>query len=101
MCNKPFCVIITLLVVIGGINWGLVGLGGFLGMDLNVVKLLLGAWPMVEWIVYLVVGVATLIFGFYALKSGGICVCEVKAPEKPAESAEPMVPPEPSETTEE
>ncbi len=98
MCNKPFCVIITLLVVIGGINWGLVGLGGFLDMNLNVVNLLLGAWPMVEWIVYLLVGIATLVFGFYALKSGGICVCEVKAPEKPAE---PVVPAEPSETTEE
>lgn len=98
MCNKPFCIIITLLVVIGGINWGLVGLGDFLGMNLNVVNLLLGAWPMIESIIYLVVGIATLIFGFYALKSGGICVCPVKEPEKPAE---PTVPAEPSETTEE
>ena len=101
MCNKPFCIIVTLLVVIGGINWGLVGLGGFLGMNLNVVNLLLGAWPMVELIVYLVVGVATLVFGFFALKSGGICVCPVKVAEKPAEPAEPMVPPEPSEGAEE
>lgn len=50
-----------ILVLIGALNWGLVGLGGFLSMNLNVVNLLLGAWPMVEWIVYVLVGLSALV----------------------------------------
>lgn len=50
--------IAELLVVIGALNWGLVGLGGFVGQDWNVVHLILGAWPVVEWVVYILVGVA-------------------------------------------
>ena len=49
-----------LLLLIGGLNWGLIGLGGFLGSDLNVVNMLLGSWPTVEWIVYLLVGLSAL-----------------------------------------
>lgn len=52
--------IARLLVVIGGLNWGLVGLGGLMGGDWNVVKMILGGMPMVESIVYLLVGVATV-----------------------------------------
>jgi len=47
-----------ILVIIGALNWGLVAIGGFVGTNLNVVNLLLGSWPMVEWIVYLLVGLA-------------------------------------------
>jgi uncharacterized protein len=54
-----------ILVVIGGLNWGLVGLGMlFGGSNLNVVNMLLGSWPMVEGIVYLLVGIATLVAVF-------------------------------------
>ncbi len=45
-----------LLVIIGAINWGLVGLGGFAGADWNVVSMLLGSMPQVEWLVYVLVG---------------------------------------------
>lgn len=45
----------TLLVVVGAVNWGLVGL---LGM--NVVSELVGAWPMVERVVYILVGASGL-----------------------------------------
>lgn len=48
------------LLIIGGLNWGLVGLGGFLGTNLNVVNLLLGSVPTVEWIVYILVGLAAI-----------------------------------------
>ena len=50
----------TLLVVVGALNWGLVGLGGFMGSDLNVVHMVLGSWPQVEWAVYVLVGLAGL-----------------------------------------
>lgn len=52
------------LVVVGGLNWGLIGLGGFMGADWNVVKMLLGAWPQVEWIVYILVGLSALHLAF-------------------------------------
>ena len=52
-----------LLVVIGALNWGLVGIGGFAGSNLNVVNMILGSWPTVEWIVYVLVGVS----GVYVL----------------------------------
>jgi uncharacterized membrane protein YuzA (DUF378 family) len=53
--------IISILVIVGGINWGLVGLGSFLKVNLNLVNLLLGAWPMVENIVYLLVGICAVV----------------------------------------
>jgi uncharacterized membrane protein YuzA (DUF378 family) len=43
------------LLVIGGLNWGLVGL---LNMDL--VKLLLGSIPLLQQLVYIVVGLCAL-----------------------------------------
>lgn len=49
-----------ILVIIGGLNWGLIGLGGFMDSDWNVVHMILGTWPVVEWIVYLLVGLGAL-----------------------------------------
>ncbi|MEK7473189.1 MAG: DUF378 domain-containing protein [Patescibacteria group bacterium] len=46
------------LVMVGALNWGLVGIGNFAGSNWNVVNLLLGAWPQVEWLVYILVGVS-------------------------------------------
>ena len=43
-----------ILLVVGGINWGLDALG------FNVVNLLLGSWPVVEKIVYLLVGLSAV-----------------------------------------
>ncbi len=50
-----------LLVVIGGLNWGLVGVGMLMSKDWNVVHILLGSWPTVEAVVYILVGVAALV----------------------------------------
>ncbi len=57
------------LIIVGAVNWGLVGIGGFLHQDLNVVHMLLGSWAMVEWAVYVLVGLAgvMMLFG---------CKCE-------------------------
>ena len=54
-----------LLVVIGALNWGLVGLEEFAGGNLNAVELLTGVLPagiagQAEAVVYLVVGLAGL-----------------------------------------
>lgn len=54
------CKVGAVLVLVGALNWGLIGLGGFLGKELNVVNMLLGSWPTVEWIVYILVGLSAL-----------------------------------------
>ena len=49
-----------ILLVIGGLNWGLGGLGDFAGSNWNLVNLLLGSWPSIEWIVYVLVGISAV-----------------------------------------
>lgn len=53
--------LIIILASIGAINWGLVGLGSFLDINLNLVNLLLGSVPALENIVYLVVGICGIV----------------------------------------
>lgn len=43
------------LLVVGGLNWGLVALFNF-----NLVNTVLGAWPTVETLVYILVGVSAV-----------------------------------------
>ena len=50
-----------ILVVVGGVNWGLMGLGYFFGgADWNVVHMLLGSVLALENIVYVLVGAAAV-----------------------------------------
>ncbi|MFZ1075749.1 MAG: DUF378 domain-containing protein [Minisyncoccia bacterium] len=53
-----------LLLVVGGLNWGLVGLGNFLGNNWNVVSILLGTWPVLENSVYVLVGLSAILILF-------------------------------------
>jgi uncharacterized membrane protein YuzA (DUF378 family) len=48
------------LVIIGALNWGLIAIGDWMGSNWNVVNLLLGSWPTVETLVYLLVGLSAL-----------------------------------------
>ena len=62
------------LVIIGALNWGLVGLGGFMGSNWNLVNMLLGSWPQVEWVVYILVGLAGVkLLIKLCMCSGGSC----------------------------
>ena len=45
----------NVLLVVGALNWGLIGL-----LNMNLVNSLLGAWPTVETVVYVLVGVSGL-----------------------------------------
>jgi uncharacterized protein len=78
-------VIAKVLVIIGGINWGLVGLGMLLGKaNWNVVNLILGSMPVLEAIIYILVGISALmmIFGCKCGKcKGGCCPVEEKKEE--------------------
>jgi len=55
MNNKTLHLVTYTLVVVGALNWGLVAL-----LDLNLVNALFGSWPMVEKLVYLLVGVSAV-----------------------------------------
>ena len=50
------------LVIIGALNWGLVGFGQLFGLgNWNVVNLIFGSLPWLEAIVYLLVGLSGII----------------------------------------
>jgi uncharacterized membrane protein YuzA (DUF378 family) len=57
---KSLHMVAWILVMIGGVNWLLVGIGEFMGSNLNVVNLVLGSMPTLEGIVYLLVGAAAV-----------------------------------------
>jgi hypothetical protein len=80
--------IAKVLVVIGGVNWGLVGLGMLLGKSWNLVYMLLGSMPTAEAVVYVLVGVSA-VMSIFCCKCekcvDGVCVpnmgAEVNKPE--------------------
>ena len=80
-CKSSGCttsLIAKILVIVGGVNWGLVGAGMLLEADWNLVHMLLLGLPTLEAVVYLLVGVAAVykIFGRHCGKcmSGEDCV---------------------------
>ena len=51
----PLDLIAIILVIIGGLNWGLVGVAG-----IDLVDLILGSIPILARVVYIVVGLAAI-----------------------------------------
>ncbi len=51
---KSLHMVTFILLVVGGLNWGLTALG------YNLVEMLLGSWPMLEKAVYLLVGLSAV-----------------------------------------
>ncbi len=72
------------LIIVGALNWGLVGLGGFFGGNWNVVNLIFGNWAWLENLVYVLVGLAGVmsLIGCRCKKcmaaDGGCCKAEEK-----------------------
>lgn len=56
------------LLVVGGLNWGLVGL-----FKLNLVESLLGSMPTVEMVVYILVGLSALWIAVTHMNDCRIC----------------------------
>ncbi len=53
-----------ILLVVGGINWGLIGIGMLLGLgnnDLNIVNIVFGSMPALEAIIYVLVGISAIV----------------------------------------
>lgn len=57
---KNLHMVAWILVIVGGLNWLLIGLGGFMGANWNVVGIIFGSWPQVEWLVYILVGLSAV-----------------------------------------
>ena len=55
--------VVLVLVIVGGLNWGLVG-----AVNYNLVESLLGGWPVVVKIVYGLVGLAALYMIYMSFK---------------------------------
>jgi uncharacterized protein len=55
--------IALVLVIVGGLNWGLVGL-----FEFNLVEAIFGAIPALERIIYVLVGLAALYMIYYAVR---------------------------------
>lgn len=72
------------LLVVGGLNWGLVGVGMLTsnGSAWNLVSMIFGSMPVVEGIVYVLVGLSALVYAFGCRCSkckNGVCEACVKA----------------------
>ena len=53
--NKTVDLIAQILVIIGGLNWGLVGL-----LNMNLVEMIFGFMPLLVTVVYALVGLCAL-----------------------------------------
>jgi len=56
-----------LLVIVGAINWLLVA------FEYNLVTMLVGAWPMVEKVVYILVGISAVVLLITHKKDCKVC----------------------------
>ena len=54
---KSLHTVTFILLVVGGLNWGLVGINA----SWNLVHMLLGSWPTVESVVYILVGLSAIV----------------------------------------
>lgn len=67
-----------ILVIIGALNWGLVGIAGFVGdVNLNLVDIIFGSWVWLENLVYVLVGLSALfsLTGCKKCKGGACSAC--------------------------
>ncbi len=55
MNNKSLHMLTYILVIVGALNWGLMGF-----FNLNLVNMLLGGYPMLEKLVYMLVGLSAV-----------------------------------------
>jgi len=80
------------LVVVGALNWGLVGIAHFVDStaNWNLVNILLGSVPAVEFAVYLLVGLAGLWTAYLAYRLSELRIEEI------ADTSEPEMPGRPA-----
>ena len=62
--KKFFYNVSFLGVVLGGFAWGFIALGSFLGKELNVIARISMGNVLVEYLIYSIIGILTLVFVF-------------------------------------
>jgi uncharacterized membrane protein YuzA (DUF378 family) len=62
--RNPMDLIALILVIVGGLNWGLIGL-----FDFNLVDAIFGAGSTLSRIIYIIVGLAALYSIYYITRS--------------------------------
>lgn len=63
------------LVVVGALNWGLVGLGWWAGgADWNLVHAIFGSWSSIEGLIYVLVGLSAIWFIVKHPKECKVCM---------------------------
>ncbi len=62
---KEIAPVVIILLIVGGLNWGLIGL-----FDFNLVNVVLGSSPLLEKGVYILVGLAALVKAYWKLTGG-------------------------------
>jgi len=73
---KTLNMLTGILLVIGGLNWGLVGLSSFMNnINLNIVNLIFGGIPVLENIIYLLVGISAIAHAYTCFTG---CTCQKK-----------------------
>jgi uncharacterized membrane protein YuzA (DUF378 family) len=66
--EKIIGMIAGILVIVGGLNWGLVG-----AFDFNLVDTIFGAGSIIAKIVYILVGVSALYSAWWCTKCSAMC----------------------------
>jgi len=64
---KMVDMIALILLVVGGLNWGILGLTG----STNVVWMIFGTWPMLVNLIYILVGLSAVYVGWMAMSKKG------------------------------
>ena len=77
----------VLLVVVGALNWGLIGIAYFVDAtaNWNLVNVLLGGIPEAEAVVYLLVGLAAVWTAYLGTRLAGVRVDEMTPDPETAE----------------
>lgn len=73
------------LVIVGALNWGLVGIGQYLNANWNLVNIVFGAIPLLEVLVYLLVGLAGVYELYFAYQLYGARREQERPSTKPAD----------------
>jgi uncharacterized membrane protein YuzA (DUF378 family) len=50
-----------ILTCLGAIQWGLIGIGGFMGKNINIVSMLSRGNGIIEYIIYLIIGISAVV----------------------------------------
>jgi uncharacterized membrane protein YuzA (DUF378 family) len=56
-----------ILTCLGALQWGMVGIGGFLGKNFNIIAVLTKGNSMIEYGIYTLVGLAGLLYIWFSV----------------------------------